>query len=101
MISQLDSYTWIDFLEDSEREYSSLDELCKMFISNYPRVIAHITYQNGYFLKKDTQEHLHTRVERLNLTFRCRFDDIVKGKFVSVIKEMKLEELLKQPNVKE
>lgn len=101
MINQLDSYTWIDFLEDSEKEYSTLEELCNMFISNYPRVIAHITYQNGYYLKKDTQEHLHTRIERLNLTFRCRFDDIIKGKFTSVIKEMKLEELLKQPIVKE
>jgi hypothetical protein len=100
MISQIDPYIWLDFLEESEREFDSFEQMCDFVATNFPRVVAHITSSSAYFLKKDTQEHLHVRVERLNLTFRFKFEDMQKGKFITVTKEIKLDQLLKDERFK-
>jgi hypothetical protein len=99
MISQIDSYVWIDFLEQSEKEFQSFDELCDFVVTNLPRVVAHITYQNGYYLKKDTPEHLHTRIEKINLKFKFRHQEMKGGKFIVNPNVIKLHELLENENV--
>ena len=92
-ISHFDDYCWIDFRKDSSREFNSVDELKDFFITNFPKIASYILFGNGYYLKKDTQEDLHTRVLTLNMLFKVKQKTIVKSKLVDGITYLRLIDL--------
>ena len=89
-ISHFDDYCWIDFRKDSRQEFNSIDELKDFFITNFPKVASYILFGAGYFLKKDTNEDLHTRVINLPMFFKVKQTTIVKNKIVEQIIPLKL-----------
>lgn len=90
-IEQEDPYIYMDFLKEFKPTFNSLDELSTAFIKKFPRVFAKIHFQSGYYLKKDTQTDLFSRLIKLPpLIFTYNDKVIIKGKIIDKITEVNM-----------
>ena len=99
MINRFEDYVWIDFIRDSQKVYNSFEDLKNMFISKFPKVVAFIGFQNGYYLKKDTCEDLHSRIETLKLKFRIKRESFDSKTIITRIDVIKIMDLMDMDDI--
>lgn len=101
-IDKHDPYIWCNFILEFRHTWEDLDSLIDEFLIKYPKVLARIEHGDGFFLKKDTQEVLYTRVKgNFNFTFKYWDEVIFKKQIIKKEKNIKLCEILKLEVVRE
>lgn len=98
IINNLDSFIFCDFKKKYAGKPNVNDtEIFKNeFIRDISRVLVYIDFGEGYFLKKDTCENLHTRCKRLNFKTMWPEEKMKKnGEIEEVWKEMSIPEIYK------
>ena len=69
-ISKDDEYVYMDFLREGGEVFDSLEDLCKWFTTQFPRVFARIEEGPGYFLKKDSIDNPPSTIPLLNEVYQ-------------------------------
>jgi hypothetical protein len=94
IINQEDEYIWCDFLLEFRKVFDSFESLVELFVERFPRIGGKIEYEGGYFLKKDTQTDLHSRVLSFPKTkIKFKNTTFVKGKMKEEILDIEISKL--------
>lgn len=94
-INQEDPYVWVDFMLEFRPKFESMKKLSDAFVKQYPKVLAQIQYGTPFFLKKDTQTDLFTRIMVPKFTMSFTETIFVKGFMSEKTVFVDIEDLLR------
>lgn len=94
-ISKDDEYVYMDFLREGGEVFDSLEDLCKWFTTQFPRVFARIEEGTGYYLKKDSIDNPPSTIPFLNEDYQYSSTVQIKNKLENKTNSLKFADMYK------